>query len=369
MAEVKFDVSGVLPFPMRDPHIEGLQSPNGKPRKRVELPPEQERYRIFTVDELNEWPPVRWLIDGYIAVGELSVLYGAGGTYKSFLALEWAARIANAGSPVVYIVAEGASGMRVRVHAWLKHHGVADLSSLYLMPANLSIHTQDQVSVWVEAMRSQLDGINPALVVVDTLARNFVGGSENNPQDMGMFVDGLERIRMELETAVLVIHHTTKDGKSERGTESLRNASFAMLRMSRTNSRSVALDCDRMKEAEPPDRLALHSLIVPLPELGKGVDSLVIEWPDSPPKQQQARGKSGGELTPAQHKALTRLLEVNQEVKGGVSRDAVAKAFRVSPNNVSRKVKPLLDAGFLGTTGTTKAQRYFVTDAGREALG
>jgi hypothetical protein len=206
-------------------------------------------------------------------------------------------------------------------------------------------------------------------VVVDTLARNFVGGSENNPQEMGLFVDGLERIRLELETAVLVIHHTTKDGKTERGTESLRNASFAMFKMHRVNAtRTATLDCDRMKEAESPDKLSLQLQVVALPDLGAGVDSLVIEWPNSPPKPIEARGKPGGELLAPQRKGLRRLLEASQEASGGASRAEVAKAFGVEPKNVSRTIKPLVDAGFLAHAGTTSNRRYVVTAAGRGTL-
>src|SRR6478609_2575721 len=87
MARVPFDVTGVLPFPMRDPHANGVVPGHAIPRERLELQREQEPYRLYTVEELGNWPPVRWLIDDYLAVGELSVLYGAGGTYKSFLAL------------------------------------------------------------------------------------------------------------------------------------------------------------------------------------------------------------------------------------------------------------------------------------------
>ena len=368
MPKIAFDVTGVLPFPMRDPHVEGMKAATKRKRKTVELPPEQERYRLYTVDELGQFPPVRWLIDRYLAVGELSVLYGQGGTYKSFVALDWAARIAHEGHPVVYIVAEGMSGMRARVHAWLKANNVTDLPCLYIMPSNVPIHQGDHVAHWIAAMQVQVKA-EPALVVVDTLARNFVGGNENNPQEMGLFVEGLEKIRLTLQTAILVIHHTTKDGKTERGTESLRNASFAMFKMNRINgTRSATVKCDRMKEAEPPEDVPLQPQVMALPELGAGIDSLVVGWPSSPLKRPEARGKPGGKLLASQSKGLKRLLEASEEASGGASRAAVAKAFGITSKNVSRTVKTLVEAGFLEPTGSTSNRRYMVTDAGREAL-
>ncbi|HEY1690392.1 MAG TPA: MarR family winged helix-turn-helix transcriptional regulator [Solirubrobacteraceae bacterium] len=133
------------------------------------------------------------------------------------------------------------------------------------------------------------------------------------------------------------------------------------------NARAVKLDCDRMKEAKPPDALKLQPQVVSLPELGDGVDSLVIGWPDLPPKRQQARGEPGGKLLASQRKGLTRLLEASQEASEGASRAEVAKAFKVLPKNLSRTIKPLLDAGFLEAKGTTSDRRYVVTAAGEEA--
>lgn len=254
MATIPYDVSNVVPMGGRDPAIQGMRSKPRKRRlKRVDLPSELERFRLYTVDDLDQFAMVDWLIDGWLADGELTGLYGQGGSYKSFLALAWAALIAQGGKPVIYIVAEGMSGMRARLAAWSSQHEDADLSCLYLMPANVAMHRNDQVGAWIDAMKHQLGKRQPALVVVDTLARNFVGGSENDPREMGQFVDGLERIRKEFGSAVLVIHHTTKEGKTERGTESLRNASFAMLKIDKSDSRGAQLVCDRMKDAEPPN--------------------------------------------------------------------------------------------------------------------
>ncbi|HEX4189227.1 MAG TPA: AAA family ATPase [Solirubrobacteraceae bacterium] len=373
---MKFDVRGVKPpFSLRDPHAEGMRPvQNGRKRKRVELPPEQERYRLYTVDELGEFEPVSWLIDEHLAVGELTGLYGKGGTYKSFLALDWSCLLAHEGATVVYIVAEGASGMRARIEAWKRAHNVGNLPSLWLMPSNVKLHGEEYVTAWIEAMRTQLGSNAPDLVVVDTLARNFVGGSENNPQEMGLFVDGCERIRQAFATALLILHHTTKEGDSERGTESLRNASFAMFKMTQTggSGRAVKLECDRMKDAEQPEARILHPKKYELPELGEDISSLVSGWSHLPPTPMGAkdpqRGKTRGELSTVQRKALRTLVGANEGANGGVSRAVVARAFGVDPKHVARTTKPLVDMGYLEVAGTTKSRRYMVTKEGREAL-
>ena len=57
------------------------------------------------------WPLARTaansprLVDRHLAVGELTVLYGKGDTYKSFVALDWACELARHGHTVIYVVA------------------------------------------------------------------------------------------------------------------------------------------------------------------------------------------------------------------------------------------------------------------------
>ena len=247
MVKIPYDLSKVPPsFPF-EAEI---------PRRRKKLKPEQEPYRLYAVSELSEFPPVHFLIPGWLAAGELTGLYAKGGFLKSFLALAWSCELAARGYWVVYIAAEGASGLNARIRAWQKHNGIAaPLERLRLMPSNVNLHCKEPVEFWIEAMKQQLGEHRPSLVVVDTLAQNS-GGSENDAQDMGQFVEGAEHIRREFTTAVLVLHHTTKGGKVERGTESFRNASFAMHHLSNRRKLrggwQITLSCDRVKDAEEP---------------------------------------------------------------------------------------------------------------------
>jgi AAA domain len=242
------------------------------------LPPEHEPYRLYTEEDLGRFPPVQWWIPGYLPVGELLGFFGKGGTLKSFTALDWGCHLGAAGHPVVYIVAEGASGTKARIAAWKQAHGVESLPALRLMPSSVRMQEPDSVRTFVEAVRAQLDGAEPVLIVVDTLARNFVGGNENSPEEMGMFVEGCEYVRRAFNCAVLVIHHTTVDGKRERGTEALRNATFAMYRFkgSQFPLNSVEVVCDRMKDARPPAAVTLTPEEIDLGDLGS---SLVAGWP------------------------------------------------------------------------------------------
>lgn len=371
MSRVEYDVTNVLPFPLRDP------APGKQKRRRkkpsMELLPEHEQYRLYSVEELGEFPPVSWLIDRYLARGEFSVFWGEGDTYKSFLSLDWAATLASGGAPVVYIAAEGASGMKARVAAWMKHNGVAELPQLFIMPANVNMHRPRELTFWVEAIRAQLGETSPVLVVVDTLARNFVGGSENDPQDLGQFVDGVERIRREFRTSVLVIHHSTKGGDSARGNEALRNASFAMFELKRINQSLVKLMCDRMKDAERPPEVQIKPTLVPLPEFekdefGNEASSLVAGWSVSGRVSGRAAPSERPEKRPEVSGRQRKLLVALRGREDGRKPAELAAALKVSARTLRKELKTLSDSGLVVAEGTSHDRRYLLTEAGVEAL-
>jgi hypothetical protein len=241
--------------------------------KPIKLPPELERYRLLTLDGLGALPPIEPLPGTPLVARQLQVLYGLGGCKKTFTALAWSCALVAAGHFVVYIAAEGAQGAEARIKAWMQAHGVDELPTLRVMPATVNLHDRKSVSNWLEAMEVQLPDL-PVLVVVDTLARNFLGGAENNPKDMGEFIEGCETIRRALECAVLVVHHTNEEGVKERGTKALRFASFAMLKLVSADGSMVArLEVDRVKELATPAAQKLHFELVEFPEPVAGISS------------------------------------------------------------------------------------------------
>jgi RecA-family ATPase len=101
------------------------------PRER-DSSAKEPRFKLLSLDEIERLPPLEWLIEGLMPAGGLAVLYGAPKLGKSFLALDWALSVAAGRrwlgrnvrqGDVVYVYAEGVSGLKARVAAWAAEHG------------------------------------------------------------------------------------------------------------------------------------------------------------------------------------------------------------------------------------------------------
>jgi hypothetical protein len=217
------------------------------------------------LEKLADERPVGWLINKWLAARELSVIYGMGGTFKSYIALSWSLQLALDGYVTMYIAAEGTSGLRSRVDAWLAKRGLlgkVQMPTWHYYNANVFLDDDTTRGMWLSGLSKYVKERaiqSPDLVVVDTLARNF-SGDESSPKEMGLFIEGCEQVRRELDTAVVPIHHMGVSTGRERGTLALRNASFAMFKTSdprytKKGGGSIKLECDRMKDAPLPDEV------------------------------------------------------------------------------------------------------------------
>lgn len=192
--------------------------------------------RLFTLTRADhiQRKATDWLIRGYLVRDTLAALIAKPGACKSFLAVDWACRIAT-GVPwygrevkpgtVFYFAGEGQRGLRKRIDGWEKHNG-ASLDGAPLFVASGMPFLCDQLNV-----RSTLAILNetaqelrataaapPALIVIDTVARAMNGANENATEDMGKFIAACDALRQEWRCTVLAVHHTGNDpGAQDRG--------------------------------------------------------------------------------------------------------------------------------------------------------
>ena len=248
---------------------------------------EVERFKLYSVKELLKLCDPAWLIKGLFRVGAFVVLYGPPGDGKTFLALDWALSIARGcqwngratkRGTVVYVAAEGGRSIRKRVAAWLKCHKLKNLRHAFFLLEAVQVREAEDL----ELVKERIDDLRlePTLIVVDTLARCFVGGHENSADDMGEFVYAVADLQQETGAAVMVLHHTPRnDPNYERGSGSLRAAVDAMIRVRKTNGGVLTVSNNKQKDDEEFDDMTLQLRQVSLghDEDGEPVSSCVLD--------------------------------------------------------------------------------------------
>ncbi|GAC1664470.1 MAG: hypothetical protein PVS3B2_00140 [Candidatus Dormibacteraceae bacterium] len=155
-----------------------------------------------------------WMIKHLLPTECIGVLFGASGTFKSFVAVDMACHVARgmpwlgrrtARGSVVYLAAEGGGGIWKRVCAWHKARKLPWTDTpLHVIPAALDLATD--TGRMAEAIKGA--GVTPALVVIDTMSQTF-GGEENSSTDVAAYFRALSAlIKQRWHCAVLVLHHS-----------------------------------------------------------------------------------------------------------------------------------------------------------------
>ena len=240
---------------------------------------------LLQPSDVAKQPDPQHLIKDVLGVGTLDLLIGKPGTGKTLVALDmgfsvatgtwWQRRRKVEPGPVLYIYAEGRTGLKGRMQAWEEYHR----TSLEGFPINFYPRPVDLLDPgWALAVAVLAEQLDVILVVIDTVSRNSPGGDEG-ARDMGRVISAADGIRaVQPEATVLLVHHTPKEGESSRGHSSLEGAADTIL-LTKKDGPVITLSCQKQKDAEPfdPVRLFLQpvrdSAIVRLSHGGVGQEA------------------------------------------------------------------------------------------------
>jgi hypothetical protein len=303
----------------------------------------ERRRRIYHCSELRNIPPVRWLINGEIPEQGFIVMFGPPEVGKTFVALDYSERIAHS-RPVVYVIGEGKSGFANRHEAWLKHHKQPH-GKLYFVDGAVLFTSTTDVTNFIEDVRP----LKPQMIVLDTLARCF-DGDENSAKDMGAFIRNCDRVRYELETAVMVLHHAGKYGSSERGSSALRGACDAMIEIADEDSR-IKINCSKLKDGKHFDPRYVQRIDV---TLEPGITSCVI-LPAELVKETRE------DLTPNQRTILEAIYD-NPLYDRGAKFSQLKQITGLADSSLNHALKSLAKRGIVKKTG--QYEPYILTEQG-----
>lgn len=234
------------------------------------------RQALHNLDSIENIEPPEYLIDKYIVRDSIAELFADPGMGKSFLAIDWMMHIASGRDwcghevkkpePVLYIIGEGKSGFGLRTKAWQQHYGKLEGTSrnnvhMLERPVNLADGKE------VAAILPLIEELEPALIVIDTLARGSVGADGNGDRDMGIIVEHAEQMRRASGACVLILHHTGHQNKDRgRGSSALPGALTTDLRLS-GDSASLKLDVTKQKDDEEAETFNLQLVQIELDDM------------------------------------------------------------------------------------------------------
>lgn len=246
-----------------------LQTPN-KPRADL--------FGLKFHAEMLHMPKEEFLVKRLIPRQGFGVLYGASGSLKSFIALDlsyavalgrpWAGRGVTGGS-VVYVAAEGASGLTKRIAGIAESKpNVPEATPFSLIAAapNLGAASGGDLRKLIASIEAA--GISPKLIVLDTLAQMLCGADENG-LGMTAFVRNAQSLSSHFGCFVLAVHHIGHHAETRlRGHSSLPAAADLIVRAERLpDAPAATLTVEKAKDG-PTD----ISLTATMQRIGLGRD-------------------------------------------------------------------------------------------------
>jgi len=195
-----------------------------------------------------------WWVEGLLPKGDLTILAGKPGHFKSFLAMELAVccatgrnflKFVTKPSRVLYVDEEnGEVALKERFTALMLGHGLQadnlEKVGLLIFPG-LKINTDKGQ----KRLKQLVERHKPDVVVLDSLIRVFEG-DENASKDMKRVFDTLKTLMAEHGTTFLLIHHVRK-GKGKvhiddvRGSSDIVAGASSVMMINRTVKRSYKL--------------------------------------------------------------------------------------------------------------------------------
>lgn len=256
--------------------------------------PKPSRFHEFpfiAVEDLAYHPP-DFLVHGLVETDSMGMIFGESTHGKSFLAIDLALSVgtgsdfhgrATKKGNVLYLAGEGHNGLGRRVGAWEKERQVARTGMfISKKPAQFLDSENAKLVADVVHELAARHG-DPALIIVDTLDKNFGSGDENSTADMKDFMTAVNSLRLQFpKCTAIIVHHPGHGDKSRaRGGSNLPAGLDLNSRVERQGD-FVTWTFTKTKEAELPRPLTFELASV---QIAPSVTSLVLREVEAQPKQ------------------------------------------------------------------------------------
>jgi hypothetical protein len=239
-----------------------------------------------------------YLIKGLVPEKSLGFVFGAPGSFKSFITIsqalaiatgraEWWERPIERHGAVVYISSEGTADFKFRLAAWERKHGAADNGLFYLIPQTINFMQADDINKLLATVQQIHDTVKAEVVAVyvDTVSRVLPGADENLQKDMTLFIQACDAVRERFGAMVTGIHHTSRNGGTIRGSTVFDGAADFLLQVERDEDAQTGhVHARKIKGAMDGWKEPFEAELIPL---GFDKNSLVVVKRESAAAQSQ----------------------------------------------------------------------------------
>lgn len=317
----------------------------------------KQRFELLSAfDALQPQPPIEWIVDGLISAGSVNIFYGEAGSKKTWSLLDMAVCVARGDNWLnfktkvsnVLIVDEesGRRRMMSRMGDVLRGHNADNSTPIHSVSyARFDLGKPSDVGELTYLITSN----KMQLVIIDALADVMLGKDENSVKDVQPIFTELRRIADDTQAAIIVIHHSNKNG-GYRGSTAIKGALDVMVSVeSKSGSDEITFKAEKNRDYKESDFTANISFMADMVWLSPSTASAAVT------------------LGSGQRYVLRYLLE------NGASDITAIKnnADSCSASTAQRSVYNLADGGYIqrvdGGGNGVKAV-YDLTDKGREAV-
>lgn len=329
--------------------------PDPEEQPEYQTPEEELNAALLTGSAILDIPPPEPLIEGWLNLDSVAVMYGRPKGGKSFVAIDMAMCVAAGRrwhnrhvtqGPVLYVIAEGVRGIGPRVKAWAKVNQHTVPENLIWLPRAVSMLNPQ----WSGALATVAAELRPRMVIIDTLNRSMAGGDENSSKDMGIVIAAADLIKRSTGACVFIVHHSGKDStQGARGHSSLLGAVDTELEVKNAGDGIITLTNTAQKDAA--DALPLRFT---LEEAANTGSVAVVDY----------RGQVSGDAM-GLSKGCTEALEILREIQipGGIPTgvwEAECLEVGISHTSFYRYRARLVELGQVDNLGSEKQPRYLV---------
>jgi hypothetical protein len=187
-------------------------------------------------------PEHEYIIDGFLSVGDKSIIGGPSTSGKSFLAIHAGMSVAYATIDpewtffghavlmpglVIYQAGEGARGVKKRLRAFRRHFSIPAKVNLpfELLQSAVDLYSAEgdtsALIAEIQTIREDYPDLPLATIFIDTLATATAGADENSGKDMSAVMKNIDKIKAATGANICLVHHLNAAGTKLRGHSSV----------------------------------------------------------------------------------------------------------------------------------------------------